>query len=166
MKEIIPPLKNPAETDKPLWHVLSLDFRYNIQKSPIHGHGLFANEKLHTDHVIINLDGQLITIGDFSRILKSVGQLVEEHSRNYFFMEWNYVDLENNKNLILVRPYRTMYSYINHSRKPNCCILGNAPYNLRVLAVTEIEAGEELTLDYRKEKLPRSYLDGYGGSYL
>lgn len=74
-------------------------------------------------------------------------------------MEWNAL----NKHTLLVRPLRTKYSYINHSRTPNTEILYNP---IRVVATKDINPQDELTLDYRKEALPKEYLDGHGKTYL
>ena len=70
-------------------------------------------------------------------------------------MEWNAIE----KDLLLVRPYRTKYSFINHNRTPNLIIKYNP---LRIESFKNILKDEELTLDYRKEPLPDEYIQNKG----
>ena len=67
------------------------------------------------------------------------------------FMEWNALDTET----LLIRPFRTKYSYINHSRSPNTML---ARFPLRLTAIFDIDPGDELTIDYRREPLSDDYL--------
>ncbi|MEM3335623.1 MAG: SET domain-containing protein [Thermoplasmata archaeon] len=63
----------------------------------------------------------------------------------------------------MVRPLRTKYSFINHSRTPNLEI---DFATMEVKALRNIAKGEELTLDYRKECLSQEYWQKHGCSYL
>lgn len=116
-----------------------------ISESPIHHLGLFATEAIVPGEVLGFLDGQVVS-----------WRLQQKYGLSY---EWNALSDE----ILLVRPYRTKYSYINHSREPN---LELASEPLRVVALRKIQRGEELTLDYRGESLPLDYLEGHGKSFL
>ena len=116
-----------------------------ISTSNIHGKGLFASEDIQKGFVLGALDGQLISW--------------DLHEKCKLTFEWNAVS----KNKLLVRAYRTKYSYINHSRKPNLTLKHNP---LRVVSDRDISKGEELTLDYRLEPLPDEYIQGRGKDYL
>lgn len=116
-----------------------------IAKSRIHGNGLFASEDVPAKTVLGELDGQVIPW--------------RLHQKYSLTMEWNALD----EKTLLVRPYRTKYSYINHSREPNLVLARNP---LRVVTLKYILSGEELTLDYRSEPLPPEYISGEGSLYL
>lgn len=129
-----------------------------ISSSTIHGYGLFALEYIRKNTILCLLDGQIMPWSRYHEI----GEMLANQTGNlkdYFFMEWNAL----NKHTLLVRPLRTKYSYINHSRTPNTEILYNP---IRVVATKDINPQDELTLDYRKEALPKEYLDGHGKTYL
>ena len=123
-----------------------------IALSKIHGHGLFANQDIPVGCTLASLDGQEVPWALYKLTKK------EESDA---FNEWNAI----NPTLLLVRTFRTKYSFINHSRSPNCKV--NA-YSGKVIVSTmsNIPAGEELTLDYRHEPLPEEYLSGHGSTYL
>jgi hypothetical protein len=74
-------------------------------------------------------------------------------------MECNKLDLET----YLVRPYRTKYSYINHSFSPNTVL---KKYPLRLISLKKIHVGEEITLDYTQEELSQEYLSSKNKDYL
>ena len=116
-----------------------------IRPSQIHGHGLFATDSIPDGIALGYLDGQLIP--------ESL------HRKMNLTLEWNAVS----ENVLLVRPYRTKYSYINHSRTPNLKLVADP---LRVVTKRAVFKGEELTLDYREEKLSKEYIDKKGKYYL
>ena len=120
-----------------------------IEQSNIHGFGLFAKNKIYRDQVLTLLDGQVLSMTDYKRIqngwVDSGAELLK-----YFFMECNYIDSER----ILARAFRTKYSYINHSRTPNTAI---SYFPIKLVTIVDILPGEELTIDYRKEKLSEAY---------
>ncbi|KXS55407.1 MAG: hypothetical protein AWU57_186 [Marinobacter sp. T13-3] len=120
-----------------------------IQVSDIHGYGLFAEKVITEGSVLARLDGQVVSY-DFN-------------ARTADFTEWNALP----GNRILVRPYRTKYSFINHSRTPNCRVRMDDRHNVVVVeALLDVVPGAELTLDYRKEPLPDSYVSAEVGAYL
>ena len=89
------------------------------------------------------------------------GQVIPEVLNNKLALafEWNALE----EDTLLVRPYRTKYSYINHQRTPNLILVG---YPIVVTALQDIPKGTELTLDYRKEKLSTNYIETKGKYYL
>lgn len=116
-----------------------------IDTSQIHGLGLFAKIELKKGDILGLLDGQIVD-----------WELQTKYSLSY---EWNAIS----DNKLLVRPYRTKYSYINHSRQPNLLILYNP---IRVVADEDIPKNTELSLDYRSESLNKEYLENQGKQYL
>jgi len=116
-----------------------------IMPSPIHGFGLFSIQGFCVGTILTQLDGQKITW--------------EQHEKNDKAFEWNALE----GNVLLIRPHRTKYSYINHSREPNAKVVGSP---LKVVAIKTIAKGEEITLDYRDEPLPQEYVASHGKSYL
>ncbi|GGW89240.1 SET domain-containing protein-lysine N-methyltransferase [Alteromonas halophila] len=117
----------------------------DIRPSEIHGNGLFATDSIPEDTELGQLDGQLIP--------------ETLHHKMQLTLEWNAIE----ENVLLVRPYRTKYSYINHSRTPNLKLVG---IPLRVITTRAVKSGEEFTLDYREEKLSKEYIDTKGKYYL
>ncbi len=114
-----------------------------IKESTIHGLGLFSTADIKKDTIICLLDGQYVPANTFF----------------YNIFEWNAVSQDT----LLIRPCRTKYSFINHSRSPN---VGIVLYPLRIVTLVDIACGEEFTLDYRKEQLSPEYLAGHGATYL
>lgn len=116
-----------------------------IESSQIHGLGLFTKGDLKKGDVLGTLDGQIVDWG--------------LHTKYSLSFEWNAIS----DNKLLVRPYRTKYSYINHSRQPNLLILYNP---IRIVADEDISKDTELSLDYRLEPLNNEYLENQGKQYL
>jgi len=129
-----------------------------LKKSLIHGIGLFSIKNICKGERLCILSGQLLTLSQHKEIQR-VYTLNNEQLKAYFFMEYNHVS----ETLVLARPLRTKYSYINHSRSPSLT-LDNNDFSIR--ALRNISINEEFTLDYRKEPLPRAYLLGHGATYL
>lgn len=116
-----------------------------ISKSKIHGNGLFASTQIKKNTKLGYLEGQVVPW--------------EIHKKYENEVEWNALDEET----LMVRPYRTKYSFINHSRTPNLVL---KYFPLRIEALEDIEPNTELTLDYRREKLPPEYITNKGKNYL
>ena len=120
-----------------------------ISSSSIHGYGLFAERVIERGVMLAELDGQIVSY--------------DLNFRAKNFMEWNALTGDR----ILVRPYRTKYSFINHSRDPNCRVRVDCHKAIVILeSTTDIPPGAELLLDYRNEALPESYVCGEEGAYL
>lgn len=125
--------------------VNNLNKKLCINISKVHGFGTFTNKKIKKDEVLFKLFGEKIDIKDKELSL--------------FKGEWNALS----ENLLLLRKERTTYGFINHSRTPNCYI---DTTDLTVKAIRDINANDEIFLDYRKEPLPKKYKSGHGSTYL
>lgn len=125
-----------------------------IKPSKIHGRGLFATCDILEGTLLGVLDGQVIPWDRYDEIRAQVGECSP-----VLFFEWNCLS----ETTLLVRPFRTKYSFINHSRTPNLTLVRNP---LRIMATKPIKKGEEFTLDYREEPLRKEYLEGRGKTYL
>lgn len=130
-----------------------------IAPSKIDGYGLFAKVNIDKGDILCIFDGQIMSWDKYHAIQESVVSHIESPYEQYIFMEWNALDEQT----LLVRPFRTKYSYINHSRKSNVKIV---KYPLRLIAVEDIEKDAELTLDYRCEPLNYEYIKNHGSTYL
>ncbi|MEL6343299.1 MAG: SET domain-containing protein [Myxococcota bacterium] len=117
-----------------------------IQPSTVHGHGLYATRAFADGEQLATLSGQKVP---WDRYKRAQG----------FSGEWN----ATAGDILVVRPFRTRYYYINHSRTPNLKVLEDP---LRIITLRAIAPGEELLLDYRAEPLPAEYMAMHGDSYL
>lgn len=108
-----------------------------VRPSPIHGRGLFATAPLAAGTLLGTLDGQAVDPGTDTAVLDA--------------FEWNAVA----PSLLLVRPLRTSYGFMNHSDRPNVAV---DPDGRRLRATTAIAPDDELTLDYLAQPVPEAYL--------
>ncbi|SFI93238.1 SET domain-containing protein [Phyllobacterium sp. CL33Tsu] len=108
-----------------------------VAKSGLQGQGLFTSRAWARDEVLCVLDGQLVEAKRYPVLLTE--------------MEWNALPGE----MLLVRPLRTSYGFINHSFNPSIEI--GADYRT-MRAIRSIAAGEELTLDYAVQPVPDGYM--------
>ena len=130
-----------------------------IAPSEIHGFGLFAKVNIDKNDILCVLDGQILSWEKYHNIQNNVSHLIKSPYEQYIFMEWNALD----EDTLLVRPFRTKYSYINHSRSPNIKIIH---YPLRIVAISDIKLDEEIIIDYREEPLNYEYIKNHGSMYL
>jgi SET domain-containing protein len=130
-----------------------------IAPSQIHGLGLFAKTDIDQGDILCVLDGQVMSWSMYHHIQKNLQREINPPYDQYIFMEWNALDEET----LLVRPFRTKYSYINHSRTPNVKI---KKFPLRLVAINDIKTDEEITVDYRCEPLNYEYIKNHGSTYL
>lgn len=119
-----------------------------IAPSNLHGFGLFASTKLKASEILTILDGQLVP-----------WEYIKKGCEN---SEWNAISKEQ----ALYRPFKTKYYFINHSRSPNLHIKTNQLGFLEIQVLNDLNIGEELLLDYRKEPLPEWYVSDHGATYL
>ena len=103
--------------------------------SSVQGVGLFTVRPRRAGELLCVLDGQRMHLDHFPEALD---------------LEWNALSERE----LLVRPFRTSYGYINHSAAPNLTIEAD----VRLVAARDIEAGEELTLDYFAPPVPPEFL--------
>ncbi|MGZ8256491.1 MAG: hypothetical protein ACXWTX_01840 [Gallionella sp.] len=123
-----------------------------VLPSSLNGYGLFIGQAK-KDEVLCVLDGQLIDYTEFDRLTKL--------RRDLPYIEWNAVSKEK----ILVRMFRTKYSYINHSRAPNCYVEIGEDSFVYLKAKFDL-VNVELLLDYREEPLADAYIATHGRTYL
>lgn len=127
-----------------------------IHKSNIHGFGLFAKKDFKIGEIICILDGQIMNWDFYDKLCKKID--LKEY-QNYIFMEWNALS----QNTLLVRAFRTKYSYINHSKTPNVAIKYNP---IRIEVIQDIKKNEEIFIDYLKEPLKQNYLQDQEKQFL
>ena len=109
-----------------------------VGPSPIAGRGLFSSRARKAGELLAELDGQLVEWERFPEVLET--------------LEWNAVTPE----LLLVRPLRTSYGLINHSSDPNVVI---DPDGRQMRCGRAVELGEEFTMDYFAQPVPKAYLN-------
>ena len=114
-----------------------------LDKSNIHGFGLFAKKDFKIGEILCILDGQIMNWDFYDELRKKID--LKEY-QNYIFMEWNALSQDT----LLVRAFRTKYSYINHSKTPNIAIKYDP---IRIEVVQAIRNNEEILIDYSKEPL-------------
>lgn len=96
--------------------------RIKIDKSPVHGHGVFAARQIDKDDE----------------------QLIYGHKVCSEYADWRY-GFEHGDCLFI--PYRP-WKFLNHADEPNCEVsLLTDDYYL-ITALRDIEPGEELTINY------------------
>jgi SET domain-containing protein len=109
-----------------------------VAPSPKQGRGLHTRRPWAKNETLCILDGQVVEAHRYPVLLTE--------------MEWNALPDER----LLVRPLRTSYGFINHSFEPNVEI---GPDYRTIRALRAIAAGEELTLDYAAQPVPKGYLE-------
>ena len=109
--------------------------RVRVGKSRIAGQGLFAAQAINKDTRIIRYRGERISKAE------SAQRLAEGNV--YIFTFNGQYDIDG-------KVLHNTARYINHSCDPNC-ITELTPRSIWVLALRDIQAGEELTFNYRYE---------------
>jgi len=107
----------------------------SVGPSPTHGRGLFTNRGWPDGYILGELDGQVVPVAQYPKVEA---------------LEWNGLTSE----LLLVRPIRTSYGFMNHSTNPNVAIKGGEVMRAR----RPIAPGEELLIDYFATPVPDAYL--------
>jgi SET domain-containing protein len=110
-----------------------------VKESPIEGYGLFAAKDINKDDLVI--DYRLFP-RDWRKILYT--ELSEEQIRKN-----RYVMLSNEE--CITSDKYSKFSYINHSREPNCDWVLSIH---KIIANRDIKKDEELFTDYRLEPRP------------
>ena len=108
-----------------------------VKDSSVHGMGLFSN----IDHK----EGQVITIISGEHINADECVRREDQGNVYIFYkdEDEYIDASNHSQL----------RYLNHSCNYNCDIDEDENGNLILFAASNIQSGEELTIDYGYDEI-------------
>jgi SET domain-containing protein len=104
-----------------------------VCQSQLHGKGLFTKKQIEKGTIIIKI------IGEEVDELECIRRENEENNVYIFYKNDNcYVDVSNNEKL----------RYLNHSCKSNCYVDEDQNGELVLIASRDIEAYEELTIDY------------------
>lgn len=108
-----------------------------VKDSSVHGMGLFST----IDHK----EGQIITIISGEMINADECVKREDEGNVYIFYkdEDEYIDASNHSHL----------RYLNHSCNYNCDIDEDENGNLILFAASDIQSGEELTIDYGYDEI-------------
>lgn len=134
-----------------------------VRLSSIHGFGLFTLMDRKENEQLCDLDGMWMDYDDYFMMASRIGPGIPR-LKDFFFMEWNYFN-----GRVLARPLRTSYGFINHHTEPNIILRNMGTKEspkLVVSALRDIAAGEELLIEYRREELPRGYLQDPSSQYL
>lgn len=107
-----------------------------VGPSPTQGRGLFAERAWAEGDVLAELDGQVVDVVEYPAVEA---------------LEWNGLTPE----LLLVRPIRTSYGFINHSPTSNVAIDDDG---VTMRAGCPIAPGDELLIDYFATPVPDAYL--------
>ena len=116
-----------------------LEQELEIRKSSIHGNGIFTKSNIPEGSVICAINGEVIDEAECIR---------REDEENNVYIFWNgdsYIDTRDTK----------IIKNLNHYCTPNCDVDEdeNNSTILILVADREIEAGEELTIDYDYEEI-------------
>ena len=104
-----------------------------VQASPINGRGLFAVKPYRADEALLIIDGEPID---------ETEALCRERAEANWFIYWNH-------DRCYIDTARTPKGrYLNHACLPNTVTLPRDEASLYLVALRDIAAGEELTLDY------------------
>jgi uncharacterized protein len=108
-----------------------------VKGSGIHGSGLFTSVNIPAGKKIMIITGETITGDECER-------REEEFGNVYIF--WNgdtYIDTADTKKI----------KFINHNCEYNCDIIDRNEESLFLIAAKDIEADEELTIDYGYDEI-------------
>ena len=109
-----------------------------VKESLIHGKGIFASSFIPKDSVIMKIEGEIISGDECER-------REEEEDNVYIF--WNgddcYIDTAQTEKI----------KYINHDCNYNCDVEEGPDKSIILIAVKEINPGDELTIDYGYEEI-------------
>jgi hypothetical protein len=107
-----------------------------VAPSPTQGRGLFSDLARAEGEVLAELDGQVVNVVEYPAVEA---------------LEWNGLTPE----LLLVRPIRTSYGFMNHSTQPNVAIDDDG---VTMRACRPLAVGDELLIDYFATPVPEAYL--------
>ena len=108
-----------------------------VKNSKVHGLGLFSEIDYREGQIITSIVGEIINSDECIRR--------EDEGNVYIFYkdEDEYIDASNHLQL----------RYLNHSCNYNCDIEEDEDGNLMLFASEDIQAGEELTIDYGYDEI-------------
>lgn len=120
-----------------------------VIESPVHGYGLFATSNIKKGSLLCELSGQIITKKQFEKIMSSNLYPIE------LFIEKHQISDE----LMMITPFRTSYSFINHSVEIENLIEVYEYGRVKVYASDDIYNGAEILSKYNLTK----HIDILGG---
>ncbi len=135
----------------------------DVRLSSVHGFGLFTLMDRKANERLCDLDGMWVDYDDYFVMATRIGQGIPR-LKDFFFMEWNCFG-----GRVLARALRTSYGFIDHHAEPSIILRNMGTKEspkLVVSALRDIAVGEELLIDYRREELPRGYLQDPSSQYL
>lgn len=131
----LPPTTGPREESRPT--------AWQVRSSPRHGRGVFAAARIAEGTRIIEYTGQLISIDEGDRRYPDADDAPEQPEHTYLLMldEERVIDANVGGNEA---------RFINHGCAPNCEPMAFGDH-MWIVAVRDIEPGEELAYDYAIE---------------
>jgi SET domain-containing protein len=120
----------PTRTQRP-W--------FEVRGSAIQGRGVFAVRRIPKDTWIVQYTGEIITHEESDR--RYDDEAMDRHHTFLFILDHDHV--------VDATVGGSDARYINHSCEPNCeAVLEEDDREIWIVAVRDIQAGEELTYDY------------------
>lgn len=111
-----------------------------VKDSPVHGKGLFSSIDFFSGQTITAIEGDVI----------DADECVRRESEGNVYIFWKeddiYIDVSNH----------SIIKFINHSCNYNCDVEEDEKGNLILIAIKDIQAGEELTIDYGYDEIYES----------
>lgn len=104
-----------------------------VQSSPIQGYGIFTLKACQQGEIIMVIDGEVIDADECMR-----REDEEDNVYIFYLDEHRYLDTAQSGKI----------RYINHSCEPNALVVERDANSLYLVAARDIQAGEELTIDY------------------
>ena len=108
--------------------------KVKLQKSKKGGEGLYAISKIKKDQIIVDYEGapgKFLTAVEGDKLYDEGNDFMMQVDDGHYFVATSEDELED-------------ADFINHSCDPNCGIRGS----LKIVAMRDIEPGEEITFDY------------------
>ncbi len=108
-----------------------------VKESPIHGYGIFTSGLIPEGSKIMLIEGEVISGDECER---------RENEEENVYIFWNgdtYIDTVHTEKI----------KFINHMCDCNCEVEDNDETSLWLVAARDIEAGEELTIDYGYDEI-------------
>ena len=105
-----------------------------MRPSSLHGKGLFAGDKIFAGELVVDFSsgrGEFINCNKADTLYEQGNDHMIQVDDDLFFAAVSTDDIEDE-------------DHINHSCEPNCGIRGS----LQIVAMRDVEPGEEMTLDY------------------